>query len=111
MGIRSRRAVAAVSVVFLLVAGGLLALYLTSSRREVTTSSAAAYDAYREGVENLRRFYKKEARVNFARALSLDPNFAMAMLRMASLSNPEQGRALIDRAAHLRNRLTERERL
>jgi tetratricopeptide (TPR) repeat protein len=111
MGIKSRRAVALVTVAFLLVAGGLLALYLTSNRREVTTSSQAAYDVYREGVENLRRFYTKEARVDFARALSLDPNFAMAMLRLAGLSNREQAKSLVERAGRLRNRLTERERL
>ncbi len=107
----SRRAVSLVAVVFLLVAGGLAALYLTSSHREVTTSSAAAYEAYREGVENDRRFYKKEAQVAFARALSLDPNFAMAMLRLAGLSNHDQAHALIERARRLRGRLTERERL
>ena len=85
--------VALVAVVFLLVAGGLTALYLTS-RREVTTSSAAAYRAYQDGVENDRRFYKKEAQVSFARALALDPNFAMAMLRLANAEQPRSGRFL-----------------
>ncbi|HKA37799.1 MAG TPA: tetratricopeptide repeat protein [Thermoanaerobaculia bacterium] len=111
MGIRSRRAVALVTVLFLLVAGGLLALYLTTSRREVTTSSAAAYEAYRAGVENFRRFYRKEARADFGRALSLDPNFAMAMLRLANLSSSDQYKSLVERAARLRNRLNEREQL
>ena len=100
-----------VAVVFLLVAGGLAALYLRKGGREVTTSSEAAYDAYREGVENSRRFYFKDAQVNFARALSLDPNFAMAMLRLAPLSNHDQALALIERARRLRSRLNERERL
>lgn len=111
MSIRSRRAVALVTVLFLLVAGGLLALYLTTSRREFTTSSGAAYDAYRSGVENLRRFYRKEARADFAKALSADPNFAMAMLRLATLSNKDQSQSLVERAGRLRNRLNERERL
>lgn len=111
MSIRSRRTVVVVSAVFLLVAGGLAAVYLTANRREVTTSSAAAYQAYREGVENDRRFYKKEARVLYARALSLDPNFVMAMIRLAGLSNQEQARALLDRARKLRSRTNERERL
>jgi tetratricopeptide (TPR) repeat protein len=110
MSVKSRRAVAAIAILFLLVAGGLAALYLTS-RREVTTSSAAAYEAYREGVGNLRRYYRKEAQVAFARALSLDPNFAMAMIRLADLSNPEQARSLVERARRLRGRLSERERL
>jgi len=109
MSVKSRRGIALIAVLFLLVAGGLMALYLTS-RREVTTSSAAAYKAYQEGVQNDRRFYKKEAQVSFARALALDPNFAMAMLRLAALSNQEQARSLVERAGRLRGRLTDRER-
>ena len=111
MGIKSRRAVALVTVAFLLVAGGLLALYLTSNRREVTTSSQAAYDAYRQGIENLRRFYRKDAQVDFAKALSLDPNFAMAMVRLAGLSNQEQSKSLMERARRLRDRLNDHEKL
>jgi tetratricopeptide (TPR) repeat protein len=110
MSTKSRRAVAVVTVLFLLVAGGLAALYLTN-RREVTTNSAAAYEAYREGVANHRRFYFKEAQVSFAKALSLDPNFAMAMLRLAGLSNKDQAVSLIERAARLRGRLNDHERL
>jgi tetratricopeptide (TPR) repeat protein len=110
MSVKSRRAVAVVTVLFLLVAGGLTALYLTN-RREVTTTSAAAYEAYREGVANDRRFYFKEAQVAFAKALALDPNFAMAMLRLAKVSNKDQAVSLIERAARLRGRLNNHERL
>ncbi len=110
MSAKSRRAVAIVTVLFLLVAGVLAALYLTN-RRDVTTSSAAAYQAYQEGLENFRRYYFKEAQVGFARALALDPNFAMAMLRLAGLSNRDQAASLIERAGRLRGRLTARERL
>jgi tetratricopeptide (TPR) repeat protein len=110
MSAKSRRAVAVVTVLFLLVAGGLAALYLTN-RREVTTNSAAAYEAYREGVTNDRRFYFKEAQVAFAKALALDPNFAMAMLRLARVSNKDQANSLIERASRLRPRLNDHERL
>ena len=110
MSARSRRAVALVAVAFLLVAGGLAALYLTN-RREVTTTSAAAYEAYRDGVANERRFYMKDAQVGYAKALELDPNFAMAMLRLAAQSSKEQAVSLIDRASRLRGRLNDRERL
>ena len=110
MSTRSRRAIALIAVAFLLVAGGLAALYLTN-RRDVTTTSAAAYEAYRDGVANERRFYMKDAQVAYAKALELDPNFAMAMLRLAAQSNKEQALSLIDRAARLRGRLNERERL
>jgi tetratricopeptide (TPR) repeat protein len=111
MSAKSRRAVAVVAAVFLLVAGGLTAFYLTSNRREVTTSSAEAYEAYRQGVEASRRYYSKEAQADFARALSLDPNFAMAMIRLAGLSNQEQAKALCARAARLRPRLNDHERM
>ncbi len=110
MSVKSRRAVALITVAFLLVAGVLAALYLTK-RREVTTSSTAAYQAYQEGLENYRRYYFKEAQVAFARALALDPNFAMAMLRLAGLSNHDQAVSLIERAGRLRGRLSQRERL
>jgi len=107
---KSRRAVVLVTVVFLLVAGGLAALYL-SNRREVTTTSAAAYEAYQEGVANERRYYMKDAQVAYAKALELDPNFAMAMLRLARASNKEKAVSLVDRAVRLRGRLNDRERL
>lgn len=110
MSARSRRAVALIAGALLLVAGGLAALYLTN-RREVTTTSAAAYATYQEGVANERRFYMKDAQVAYAKALELDPNFAMAMLRLAAQSNKERALSLIDRAARLRGRLNERERL
>jgi tetratricopeptide (TPR) repeat protein len=110
MSTRSRRAIVGIAAALLLVAAALMAVYL-GNRRDVTTSSAAAYDAYQKGIENDRRFYKKEAQVDYARALSLDPNFAMAMLRLARLSNEEQARALVERASRLRGRLNEHERL
>jgi tetratricopeptide (TPR) repeat protein len=62
-------------------------------------------------VENFRRFYRKEARADFGRALSLDPNFAMAMLRLANISGMDQSKSLVERAARLRGRLNEREQL
>jgi tetratricopeptide (TPR) repeat protein len=110
MSAKSRRAVVLVTVAFLLVAGGLAALYL-SNRREVTTTSAAAYEAYQEGVANERRYYMKDAQVAYAKALELDPNFAMAMLRLARASNKEKAVSLVERAVRLRGRLNDRERL
>jgi tetratricopeptide (TPR) repeat protein len=97
--------------VLLLAAGGAAALYLTS-RRDVTTTSSAAYEAYKEGISNENRFYFKEARVAYARALELDPNFAMAMLGLSrQAKDDEQRLALLRRAAREEGRLTERERL
>ena len=66
-----------------------MAAVYTRSNREVTTSSDEAYQAWREAIENERRFYFKEARVGFARALELDPQFAMAMIGLARNSDKD----------------------
>ncbi len=98
-------------ILLLAGAGGAAALFL-SSRRDVTTTSEAAYDAYKEAVLNESRFYYKESRVGFAKALELDPTFAMAMLGLARRSSDhDQVVALVKRAAREKSRLTERERL
>ncbi len=108
---KKRRVLWAVGGALLLVAGGAAALFL-ANRRDVTTSSRAAYEAYREAIHNESRFYFKEARVGFARALELDPDFAMAMLGLARQSSDrEQRLTLVKRAAQQKGHLTERERL
>jgi len=108
---RLRRLSWVLGVLLLAGAGAATAFYL-ANRRDVTTSSKAAYEAYREALANEACFYMKEARVGYARALELDPNFAMAMLGLARQSgDPEQGLALVRRAAREEDRLSERERL
>jgi tetratricopeptide (TPR) repeat protein len=107
---KSRRVLLLAVSALCLLAAAVTALYLTN-RREVTTSSPAAYKAYRQAIENEQRFYMKEARVGFARALELDPEFAMAMLGLARKSDPDQALSQVERASRLRDRLTERERL
>ena len=78
----------------------------------MTTSSAEAARIYREAADNERCAYIKEARLGFARAIELDPDFAEALLGLARLSgDSEQGMTLVRRAAKLKDRLTERERL
>ncbi|MEP6768875.1 MAG: tetratricopeptide repeat protein, partial [Acidobacteriota bacterium] len=97
-------------VLLLVAAAGAAAVYSRGSR-EVTTSSEEAYQAWRGAIENERRFYYKEARVGFARALELDPQFAMAMIGLARNSEKEQRIALTQRANRERGRLTDHERL
>lgn len=96
--------------ILLLAGGGAAAALLLANRRDVTTSSQAAYEAYEEAVLNQKRFYAKEARVGFAKALELDPHFAMAMLYLADQSDREQAVTLVRRAAKEREHLSERER-
>jgi tetratricopeptide (TPR) repeat protein len=107
---RKRLVIGSVGALLLLVVGAAAALYF-GNRREVTTSSDAAYRVYRDAMENERRFYFKEAREGFAKALELDPQFAEAMLGLARRTDSDQGLALVKRAAKERDRLTERERL
>jgi tetratricopeptide (TPR) repeat protein len=95
----------------LLVAGaGVAAALLLTNRRDVTTSSQAAYEAFQQAQLDRTRFYFKEARVGLAKALELDPNFAMAMLSLSDLSDREQAITLVRRAEKQRDRLTPRER-
>src|SRR5262249_9090392 len=61
--------------------------------------------------QNEQRFYRKEARVDYARAIELDPEFAEAILGLARAADREQALSLVERAWTLRDRLTERERL
>jgi tetratricopeptide (TPR) repeat protein len=95
----------------LLLGAGVAAALLLTSRRDITTSSSAAREVYKEAVANEARFYFKEARLGFAKALELDPNFAMAMLGLARQSGMEQGKTLVKRAVREEPRLTEHEKL
>ncbi len=61
------------------------AIYALIDRKEVTTSSDQAYKAYRSGTAYLMKLYDKEALQEFERAVELDPQFAMALARMAAL--------------------------
>jgi tetratricopeptide (TPR) repeat protein len=101
----------AVGCVLLLGAGVSVALFM-SHNRDVTTTSKAAYEAYQEGRANEQRMYKKEARLAYAKALELDPTFAMAMLALArEAKDDDQRTALLKRAVKEKDRLTELERL
>ncbi|MEO8349909.1 MAG: hypothetical protein ABI610_13460, partial [Acidobacteriota bacterium] len=92
-----RRAVSLFGVLLVAAAGVAAALYLTN-RQGISTTSDPALQTYREAIENERRFYFKEARLGFARALELDPDFALAMLGLARLSEKEQALSLVRRA-------------
>ena len=106
-----KRLVIGSAVGLLLVAMAAVAALYLGSRREVTTTSQGASRLFKEAVENERRFYFKEAREGYAKALELDPQFAEAMLGLARMTDGDQGLALVLRAAKQRDRLTERERL
>ncbi len=107
---RKRLVAGAFGALLLIAVAAAAALYL-GKRRDVTTSSEEANRIYQEALLNERRFYFREAREGFAKALELDPQFAEAMLGLARRTEGDQGLALVRRAAKERDRLTERERL
>jgi tetratricopeptide (TPR) repeat protein len=107
---KKRQAIPLFGLLLVAIVGVAAALLLTN-QREVTTSSDAAYRLWREAIENERRFYMKEARLGFAKALELDPDFAAAMLGLARHSDKEQALSLLHRAERQKSRLSERERL
>ena len=106
-----KRLVIGSAVGLLLVAVAAVAALYLGARRDVTTTSDEASRIFKEAVENERRFYFKEARDGYAKALELDPQFAEAMLGLARMTDGDQGLALVLRAAKQRDRLTDRERL
>ena len=72
---------------------------------DILTKSMEAYDYFIKGLEESARLYNEEARKSFAKAVELDPSFAIAYLHLAWLSrggarieNMEKAKALSDKA-------------
>ena len=82
---------------------------------DVTTNSMEAYRYYMEGRENRRKFYFDEARIDFEKAVELDPDFAMAYFYLATtyrrLGNIEARDTALKRAKALSHEATEKERI
>ncbi|MCX6574542.1 MAG: protein kinase [Candidatus Aminicenantes bacterium] len=82
---------------------------------EVTTHSTEAYAAYLQGREQLDRFEEPEARKSFERAVALDPEFAIAYVRLAQTlereGNWERVQAAYRKAKELAARAPEKERM
>ncbi len=96
-----------------LVAGTAAAAYLIGTRRDVTTTSAEAYSFYRKGREDEQKLYFREAAAAYADALARDPDFAMAMVRLAVACqdrDPARSKSLLQCAARSRDSISDRER-
>jgi tetratricopeptide (TPR) repeat protein len=82
---------------------------------EVTTHSTEAYAAYLQGREQLDRFEEPEARRSFEKAIALDPEFAVAYVRLAQTLERDGDTAKIQaayrKAKELSARAPEKERL
>ncbi|MCG3193343.1 MAG: Beta-barrel assembly-enhancing protease [Thermoanaerobaculia bacterium] len=100
-------------VAIVLVAGS-AAAFLVSSQREVTTTSRDALRSYRLGLENEEKLYHREAMTAYAEALSRDPYFVMATVRLANLMwerEPARAESLVRKISQCREGLTKREKL
>ncbi len=71
-------------IAFIVLVGASI-IYALMDQRKVTTSSEKAYQAYLKGQDFLYRLYQQEALQQFEKAVSIDPNFAMAYAQMAWL--------------------------
>lgn len=110
---RLKKTVLAAAALVALGAGTAAAVFVRGGR-DVTTTSTEAYELYRKGLEDERRFYHKDALEAYAKALQLDPHFTMATLRLAgniSARDRERARSLVQSASRNPGRLNDREKL
>ncbi len=82
---------------------------------DITTSSLEAYRAYLRGRDELERFYGAEAKRSFEKAVSLDPEFAIAYRYLArahiELGDKKAQDEALEQALRLASRASEKERL
>jgi eukaryotic-like serine/threonine-protein kinase len=94
--------------------GAAPALSLDRDLKEVSTSSIDAYRGYVEGVDLHNRGREPEAVAPLEKAISIDPNFAMALTKLAvvesNLGHPLKREEYSKRALALLDRLSPRER-
>jgi len=82
--------------------------------KDVTTASVEAYRYYAEGINLHERFREREAVAVLEKAVTVDPNFAMALAKLAVIENnlfhPDKADEYSKRALARVDRLTARER-
>jgi tetratricopeptide (TPR) repeat protein len=82
--------------------------------KDVTTASVEAYRYYAEGINLHERFRELDAVPALEKAVALDPNFAMALAKLAVIENnlfhPDKAEEYGKRALARIDRLTARER-
>jgi eukaryotic-like serine/threonine-protein kinase len=82
---------------------------------DVTTSSLEAYRAYLLGRDEIERFFGAEARRSLEKAVSLDPEFAVAYLYLAKahteLGDIKAQNEALEKARRFASRASEKERL
>ena len=110
-----RRIPVVVLLIVVAVAAVVGARLFGAEERDVTTSSDEAYAAYEKGMNALGRFRLEEADSSFARAIEIDPDFAMAHMRRAqvalSMDQRKEAERHIEAAHETREHVSELERL
>jgi len=91
------------------------AMWLREKPLPVTTTSREAFQWYEKGMENTDKLFWGEAVQSFEQAVALDSTFAMAWKELStarrSIGDEEGAKEAIERAYHLRDEVTEIERL
>ncbi|HXT22829.1 MAG TPA: hypothetical protein VN923_18930, partial [Thermoanaerobaculia bacterium] len=109
---RKRQLVIASTIVVVVAAAGIAAWAALRAREpEWTTDSPAALAEMRLGMEASQKYYWQEANGHFAKALELDPHFAMALRMLMRTTESKERREELRRrlAAVDRARLSPRE--
>src|SRR4029079_10626968 len=110
---RKRQLVIASTIVVVVAAAGIAAWAALRAREqpEWTTDSPAALAEMRLGMEASQKYYWQEANGHFAKALALDPHFAMALRMLMRTTESKERREELRRrlAALARARLSPRE--
>jgi Flp pilus assembly protein TadD len=112
----------ALLIVAVVAAGGLAALgwhaYARQRNARWTAASPEARREFEQGLEAELKFYREDAQAHYKKALELDPQMAMAALRLVDFTAPREKDELARRIADLKtlreqlaDRLSERERL
>jgi serine/threonine protein kinase/Tfp pilus assembly protein PilF len=82
---------------------------------DITTTSMEAYDYFLKGEEAEDKLFREEARVFFEKAVSLDPNFAMAYAKLgficSILGDIQARNQAIEKAMALSEKASEKEKL
>ncbi len=113
MSLRSRLILSR-TLVIVAVAAAVAFAALARPSRPWSTASDEALAQYDRGMENLLQVHNERAKKCFEQALEADPDFAMAMVRLAQLDldtgRIESALGWTDRAEQLTPRLSEEER-
>jgi len=77
---------------------------------DVTTHSPEAYRYYLEGIDYSNKYYSKEAKESFKKALEFDSTFAMAYFRLSHYTYGSEHKKLIAKAVEYSDRVSQKEK-